>query len=158
MSFKFLTLTRSQALAFGAVFILGIIIGSSIINLIIGLQLDQLLYERKKLTAQVNNQQTKLKKLEKNLAQRRKPVIQNIKLIIESDLDKHTQHSLEEELFKLLNSLIGRKIKNIDTTLLSTTLEDRIINSEGVSYQLNLVWIIIHPTAKFSFQISKTKD
>lgn len=158
MSFKFLTLTKPQILVICSAFILGIILGSSTINLIIGLQLDQLLYEKKKLIAQVNNQQVKLKKLEQSLAQRKKPVIQNIKIKITTKLDKHTQQSLEEKLFLLLNSLIGREIAKVDTELLGTTLENRIIKTENENYQLNLNWIVIHPTAEFSFTIEEQKN
>lgn len=158
MSFKFLTLTKSQLLVICASFILGILLGSSIINIIIGRQLDQLLYEKKKLVAQVNNQQTKLNKLEKSLAQRKKPVIQNITIEFKTKLDKHTQQNLEEKLFELLNSLIGREITKIDTALLSTTLENRIIKTENQNYKLNLHWIIIHPITKFSFTIQEQKN
>ncbi|MBM7555572.1 hypothetical protein [Halanaerobacter jeridensis] len=158
MSFNFLTLTKSQILIICTAFILGIILGSSIINLIIGLQLDQLLYEKKKLIAQVNNQQTKLNKLEKSLAQRKKPVIQNIKIEIETKLDKHTQQNLEEEIFNLLNSLIGREISKVDTQLLGTTLENRIIKTENENFKLNLQWIIIHPTARFRFTTQEEKN
>lgn len=155
MNFKFLTLTKSQLLVICTVFTLGVLLGSSIINLIIGRQLDQLLYDKKKLIAQVNNQQTKLNKLEKSLAHRKKPVIQNITIEFKSNLDKHTQQNLEEQLFELLNSLIGREITKVDTELLSTTLENRIIKTENENYKLNLQWIIIHPTAKFSFNIQE---
>ncbi|MFO7820067.1 MAG: hypothetical protein R6V17_07510 [Halanaerobacter sp.] len=158
MAFKFLTLTKNQLLLLGAVFILGVILGSSTINLIIGRQLDQLLYERKKLIAKINKQQTKLNKLEKSLAQQKRPVIQNINIEIITKLDKHIQQDLEEELFKLLNNLIGRDIAKIDTELLATNLEDRIIKTEDENYKSDLKWMIINRTAHFKFIIKELDD
>lgn len=155
MAFKFLTLTKNQLLLLGAVFILGVILGSSIINLIIGLQLDQLLYERKKLIAKINKQQTKLNKLEKSLAQQKRPVIQNIDIEIVTNLDKHIKQNLEEELFKLLNNLIGRNIAKIDTELLAANLEDRIIKTEDENYKSNLQWMIINRSTHFKFIIKE---
>ena len=158
MAFRFLTLTKAELLVISAAFILGIILGSSLINLIIGAQLDQLLYEKKKLVAKVNNQQTKLNKLEQSLAQRKKPVIQNLEIKINNKLDKHSKQNIEEQLFDLLNSLIGREIADIDTELLATTLENRIITIEDSNYKLNLTWLVIHPTTTISFTIKKEKN
>ncbi|MGM0370095.1 MAG: hypothetical protein ACQEP9_06735 [Bacillota bacterium] len=158
MSFNFLSITKAELLVICAAFILGIILGSSIINLVIGAQLDQLLYEKKKLIAKNNNQQTKLNKLQESLAQRKKPVIQNLEIEITTQLDKHTKQNLEEKLFELLNSLIGREIAKIDTQLIASTLENRIIKTEDNNYKLNLNWLIIHPTTTINFSLQKETD
>ncbi|MGM0501774.1 MAG: hypothetical protein ACQERJ_04545 [Bacillota bacterium] len=158
MSFKLLAITKQELLIVGAALVLGIIIGSSIINLIIGSQLDQLLYDKKKLIAELNNQQTKLNKLEKNLAHRQNPVVQNLKINITTDLDKHSTQNIKEKLFNMLNSLIGRKISAIDTELLATTLEDRIITIEDTNYKLNLLWLVVHPTTTISFTVTEEKN
>lgn len=158
MNFRFLTITKKELLVICAAFILGLILGSSIINLIIGAQLDQLLYEKKKLVATTNNQQTKLNKLQESLAHRKKPVIQNLKINITNQLDKHTQQQLEEKSFELLNSLIGREIAKIDAQLIASTIENRIIKTENDNYKLNLNWLIIHPTTTISFSLQKETD
>ncbi|OCL25341.1 hypothetical protein U472_13370 [Orenia metallireducens] len=157
MSFNFLTLTKNDILRLFASFLLGMITGITILNLLVGPQLDQLIFEREELLSEIESQQTTLDKLEESLAEERRKVIQDLTIEIENKIDKHIKQELKKDIFEILKSLIGRDISKVDGKLLAETLDGRIIIVEKKSYKLNFLWIIIQPNAIISFKIIEEK-
>ncbi|ADL13380.1 hypothetical protein [Acetohalobium arabaticum] len=143
MKFRFLTLTRHELYQLLATFILGLIIGALVINLITARQIDQLIYKNKELTNQIQAQNDELEKLEESLANRKWKVVQNIKIIIETEENKHIKQQLEEKLYELLKSIIGRQMNKIDGTLISNTIDDRVILVDSANYKINLIWLLL---------------
>ncbi len=140
-----------------AAFILGVIFGITLFNLLISPELDQLLFEREELKSTIDTQETKLNKLEESLAQARHRIIQNLEIKLPDTLDKHLKQKLKQDIFELLKSLIGREIKKIDGSLLAETLDNRIVIVEKKNYQLDLNWFIIKNNSIFSFEIIEKK-
>ncbi|MCK8817912.1 DUF1664 domain-containing protein [Natroniella sulfidigena] len=155
MGFNFLTLTKTELTRLIASFILGVIIGATLLNLFVGHQIDQLIYEKEELKSNLKNQTAQLEQLEESLAEERKKIIQKLQVKIETDLDKHITQELKQKIFNLLKSLIGREIDTIDGNLIAETLDGRIIIIEGNEYQLDLLWFMIQPEAIVSFEIKK---
>ncbi|GAB6099319.1 hypothetical protein JCM16358_11980 [Halanaerocella petrolearia] len=153
MKTNFLALTKQDLLRSLAIFMLGIIIGSSLINIWIGRELDQLIYEKKQLVATINTQQTELKRLKESLKEEKRTVIQELEINIETELDKHLKQELKEKTFKLLNSLIGRNISETDGKLIAETINERIIIVEETSYKLQLVWLVIQPQSVVTVEV-----
>jgi hypothetical protein len=133
------------------------IAGITILNLLVGPQLDQLIFEREELLSEIESQQTTLDKLEESLAEERRKVIQDLTIEIENKIDKHIKQELKKDIFEILKSLIGRDISKVDGKLLAETLDGRIIIVEKKSYKLNFLWIIIQPNAIISFKIIEEK-
>ncbi|WP_408955022.1 hypothetical protein [Natroniella sp. ANB-PHB2] len=157
MNFNFLTLTKSELLRLVASFIFGVIIGVTLLNLFVGHRVDNLIYEKEELKANLENQEAQLERLEESLAEERKKIIQKLKVKIETDLDKHITQQLKQKIFNLLKSLIGREIDNIDGKLIAETLEGRIVIIEGDEYELDLLWFMIQPDAVVSFEVNRFK-
>ena len=143
MKFRFLTLTRNELYQLLAAFILGLIIGALIINLITARQIDRLIYKNKELTNKIQTKNNELKKLEKSLANRKWKVVQNLKIIIKTEENKHIKQQLEEKLYELLKSIIGRQMNKIDGTLISNTIDDRVILVDDTNYKINLIWLLL---------------
>ncbi|TDX58948.1 hypothetical protein [Orenia marismortui] len=153
MTFNFLTLTKQDLLRMFACFILGMIFGITLFNLLVAQQLDQLIFEKEELLSKIDNQQTQLNNLEESLAQERRKVIKNLSIDIENKLDKHIKQELKKDIFEILKTLIGRDISKVDGKLLAGTLDQRTVIIEKKSYQLNLIWIIIQANSSFSFKV-----
>ncbi|MBM7622586.1 hypothetical protein [Sporohalobacter salinus] len=143
MKFRFLTLTQRELYQLLAAFILGVIVGGLIINLITARQIDQLIYENNELTNKIQTKNNELKKLEESLANRKWKVVQNIKIIIETEENKHIKQKLKEKLYELLKSIIGRQMNKIDGTLISNTIDDRVILVDDTNYKINLIWLLL---------------
>lgn len=155
MQLNFLILTKKELLQLAASFILGVIVGSCLLNIWVGRELDQLIYEKKELIGKINNQQTKLNKLQTSLKEQKRTVVQELEIkIATEDLDKHLRQELKEKIFDLLNSIIGRNISEIDGQVLAENLDDRVIIIEQNNYQLDLNWLLIQPTTIVEFEIS----
>lgn len=150
-------MTKNDILRLFASFLLGMIAGITILNLLVGPQLDQLIFEREELLSEIESQQTTLDKLEESLAEERRKVIQDLTIEIENKIDKHIKQELKKDIFEILKSLIGRDISKVDGKLLAETLDGRIIIVEKKSYKLNFLWIIIQPNAIISFKIIEEK-
>ncbi|WP_027338919.1 hypothetical protein [Halonatronum saccharophilum] len=155
MTFKFLTLTKEDLLRILASFILGLIIGATILNLSISPYLDELIYQNKELESQVESQETQLNNLEESLAEERRKVIRRVEVQLDSTLDKHINQELKKRILDLLNSLVGRDLDDVDGSLLAQTLNNRIIIIEGKSYKLDLIWIVIQPTSIVNLKVEK---
>lgn len=143
MDFKFLTLTRHELHQLLAAFILGLITGALIINLINARQIDQLIYKNKELTNKIQTKNNELKQLEKSLANRKWKIVQNIKIIIKTEENKHIKQQIKEKLHKLLKSVIGRQMNKINGTLISNTIDDRVILIDDNNYKINLIWLLL---------------
>lgn len=143
MDFKFLTLTRHELHQLLAAFILGLITGALIINLINARQIDQLIYKNKELTNKIQTKNNELKQLEKSLANRKWKIVQNIKIIIKTEENKHIKQQIKEKLHKLLKSVIGRQMNKINGTLISNTIDDRVILIDDTNYKINLIWLLL---------------
>lgn len=143
MKFRFLTITRHELHQLLAAFILGLIIGGVIINLITAHQIDRLIYKNKELTNKIQTKNNELEKLEESLANRKWKIIQKLEIVIETEENKHIKQQLEEKLYELLESIVGRQMNKIDGTLISNTIDDRVILVDGTNYKINLIWLLL---------------
>ncbi|MGM0472367.1 MAG: hypothetical protein ACQEQI_08850 [Bacillota bacterium] len=147
INFKFLTLTKLDLARLLAAFLLGVISGALILNLITARQIDNLIYQNKELSNKIAAKDQQLQKLEENLAHRKWKVVQKVKVIVNTDQNKHIKQQLTEKLHNLLASIIGRQMNQIDGTLISNTIDDRIINIEGTNYEIDLIWLLLQQEA-----------
>ncbi len=153
MAINFLTLTKKELLRLLASFILGIIIGAISLNLIVGPQLDKLLFENKELTKQAKEQKERLSKLEESLAKEENEVIKNLEIKFDSEVDKHIRQQLEEKVFTIVKDLIGKELKKIDPEPLIRALDQRIIKIDDSEYKLDLNWFIFQQETIIYFEI-----
>jgi len=143
MKFRFLSLTKAELMQLIASFILGFIMGALILNLIVASEIDNLIYKNRELNSKIKNQNEELKKLEESLSSRKWKVVQKIKIVVETEENKHIKQELESKLYEILNSIIGRQMNKIDGTLISNTVDDRVIIIDGTNYQIDLIWLLL---------------
>ncbi|KXS44829.1 MAG: hypothetical protein AWU54_657 [Candidatus Frackibacter sp. T328-2] len=143
MKFRFLSLTKAELMQLIASFILGFIIGALILNLVVANEIDNLIYKNRELNSKIKNQNEELKKLEESLSSRKWKVVQKIKIVVETEENKHIKQELESKLYEILNSIIGRQMNKIDGTLISNTVDDRVIIIDDTNYQIDLIWLLL---------------
>jgi len=143
MKFRFLSLTKAELMQLIASFILGFIMGALILNLVVASEIDSLIYKNRELNSKIKNQNEELKKLEESLSSRKWKVVQKIKIVVETEENKHIKQELESKLYEILNSIIGRQMNKIDGTLISNTVDDRVIIIDGTNYQIDLIWLLL---------------
>lgn len=158
MKFKFLSLTKADLIRLLAAFLLGLIIGALILNLIMAQQIDKLIYDNKKLNDKIESKNNELKKLEKSLAQRKWKVVQKIKIMVETEENKHIKQELESELYQILKNIIGRQMNKIDGTLISDTIDDRIIIIDDTNYEIDLIWLLLKEETIVKVKATKTNE
>ena len=149
MSNPFYIFTKNEIYYLIAIFILGLILGATILNLFVSHQVDQLILENKSLKQNLDNKENQIKKLNKNLKKQKRHLISNIEIILETDLNKHTQQEINKELNKILDSLVGKELSEIDPLLIKDSINQRYIHIEDKAYEINLVYMIL----KEEFQI-----
>lgn len=163
---KFFILSKEDFLRIIACFLLGIILGGTIVNTLLSHRLNQLILDKQVLIQQMKEDQQRLKQLEKCYPTT--PVIKNIILKLSSEEDNHTEAELEKEIKELLIGLVGLKIDQIDTTILRDIIHNRAIPINGVTFLLSVETIIVDDeltfivkvknlTKKVAFQQIRTK-
>ncbi|SJZ32215.1 hypothetical protein [Selenihalanaerobacter shriftii] len=143
MGFRFLSLTKTDFFRLLSAFLLGMILGALTLNLVTAQYIDDLIYENKELNNRIKSKDNELKKLEESLTNRKWRVVQRIKILVETEENKHVKQELELEIYELLKSIIGRQMSKVDGTLISNTIDDRIIVIEDENYQINLIWLLL---------------
>ena len=146
---KFYFFSKSQPiLRLVSLFILGLIIGSSLTVFSIGSQIDQLSIENESLKHKLTTYESEIEELNESL-KKRKYVVTSIEPIISfanQDLTSYDRESYSLEIAKVikeyLSSLKGKEIEDIDYTIVPQVLENRIINVEGQNFVLDVTTII----------------
>lgn len=143
MANSFYIFTKSEIYYVIALFILGIILGATLLSLFISHQVDQLILENKSLKNELESQNKQIEKLNKNLIKQKKNIISDIQIMLETNLNKHTQQELKKNLNTILESLIGKELKELDPLLIRDTINDRYIHIEDKAYKITLIYMIL---------------
>lgn len=149
----FLCLDKGDLLRMFACIVLGSILGAALANVLAGYQLDQLIYENRSLTQQLEEEQLRLKQFEK--VHSYTPVVRRITLQLKSNVDKHTAQEIEKKTKALLTGLIGQKIQQLDWTILRDIVHNRVIPVGDDTFLLSLETIIVGDELVFIVQVGK---
>lgn len=133
--------TRKELFFVLAVFLLGFLLGATIISAYSGRDLDKLILENKEL-------KTELAELEKQLEQldlkfKNRLIIQSINPYLDTDLNKHTQQEIIKKIRSLLDGFVGKEINEVDPLLLHNIINEASIIVEKRSYQLSLSYLVV---------------
>lgn len=140
MSNPFFILTRSELIFLTAIFLLGVISGGTLLNLIISQQVDRLILERNELQVKVREQQAQIENMEKKYG---KNIITKISIKLETDLNKHTQQDLTAQIHKHLSGIMGKEINKEDLILLIDIIDDRYLLNKGNTYHIRLNHLLV---------------
>ena len=138
----FYIFNRKELILVLALFILGIIIGSTLLNLYVSKKIDTLILDNKDLQNKIKEQSKQIDQLEKNITkykQYNQYFIKGLKIQLETDLNKHAQQIIKKTVFELLSDQIGREFFSIDHLLLANNIDDRYIELEDKKVLLQLI-------------------
>ena len=153
MSHPFLVFNRSELIYIIVIFILGIIIGATALNIYISQQIDKLIYEKKELENSLQENQKEINKLEKNLAKQKHNFIRTLKITLETELNKHNQQAVKKKLQELLSGIIGKEITLLDPLLLRDIINNRYILIEDNTFQLHLLYMVIQENLELYIKV-----
>ena len=95
--------TRKELFFVLAVFLLGFLLGATIISAYSGRDLDKLILENKELKTELAGLEKQLEQLD--LKFKNRLIIQSINPYLDTDLNKHTQQEIVKKIRSLLNGL-----------------------------------------------------
>ncbi|MFW6023034.1 MAG: hypothetical protein ACOCQW_05955 [Halanaerobiaceae bacterium] len=150
---SFFILTKKDLLFFTSIFILGIILGATIITIYTAKQIDTLILKNNDLTTQINEQKNQINQMDERF--KNKMVVRKITPVIDSNLNKHTQQSVVKKIRKLLSGLIGQELEMIDPLLLRNIINEASIIVEDHTFHLHLSYLVITDEIKLYLKIDK---
>ncbi|ADD02902.1 conserved hypothetical protein [Thermoanaerobacter italicus Ab9] len=135
-------------------FILGFIIGGSIINAVNGIKIEKLIFEKeayKMKSIELNEKVSKLNETLKNKPQR---VVTDIIVHINNADNKLTME-IEKYVKRKLKGLYGKEIEKIDPTLIKNIFDDRILTIENEKIILKVKFVVINTILEIYLDIDE---
>ncbi len=154
MSNPFFIFTRTELIYLLVVFLLGIILGATLLNLYLSQQIDRLIYEKNSLENQLEENQKQIENLEKNLEEQKHNFVKSINIKLESDLNKHSQQAVKEKIQNLLSRVPGQEISKIEPLLLRDIINERLINVDDNTFQLHLLYLVLQEDLELYIEVS----
>ena len=152
MSSPIISFTKKEIYFLMAIFISGLILGALLLNIYLSKTIDYYMLENKILMDKLQNSHNKIKKLNKTLDKRKK-IIKDITININSNHNEHTKQALKKEILYILENWIGAEIEKINIDLLIKILDKRNIIIGDKNYKVDLLYIIINKQTLISFEI-----
>ncbi len=154
MSNPFFIYTGKELIYLLVIFLLGIILGATFLNIYISQKIDKLILEKKELENKSQEQQKQIKRLEENLKKQKHHFIQSLSVKLKTDLNKHTQQEIIKKIHELLARVPGQEFTQIDPLLLRDIINDRYIIVEDNSYHLHLVYLVIKEKLELYIEVN----
>ena len=133
--------TRKELFFVLAFFLLGFLLGATIISAYSGRDLDKLILENKELKTELAGLEKQLEQLD--LKFKNRLIIQSINPYLDTDLNKHTQQEIIKKIRSLLDGFVGKEINEVDPLLLHNIINEASIIVEKRSYQLSLSYLVV---------------
>lgn len=128
-----------------AIFIIGFITGSSIINAINGIKIEKLIFEKEAYRLKNIELNEKVSKLNESLKNKPQRVVTDIIVHINNANNKLTIE-IEKYVKEKLKGLYGKEIEKIDPTLIKNIFDDRILIIDNNKIILKVKFIVINTT------------
>lgn len=141
----FLVVTRRCLQIYAAVFVLGLVLGSTTTLLYSGHQIDEAYIQLETLHSELGEHQRRMTRLESSLTERRKRVVQSIAIEL-NITDPHVAIKVKEVIRDLLDETIGREVSTLDPKLVAGIINNRIIDVAGQVYALRLELLALSET------------
>lgn len=152
----FFVFTKNELLFILTIFILGIILGATVITVITGKYIDQLVLKNKEMEILTKDQEKQLNQLDKQF--KNKLLVQKITPLLDTDINKHTQQDIIKKIRSLLAGLVGKDISEIDPLLLRDIINEASIIVEDHIYQLHLSYLIVSDELKLYLIINNHQE
>ena len=138
-----------------AIFLLGILLGTSMINLLHGRSVDKMYWEKEELKIALFETSKRLTKLEDQLAIRHNPLVREVKIEIETEEDDFTKQALRQAINQIAGDMIGEELSSINPQLLYQMLNKREIKlQDGRIFQTEIMWLVVSDQIIFNLRCS----
>lgn len=138
-----------------AIFLLGILLGTSMINLLHGRSVDKMYWEKEELKIALFETSKRLSKLEDQLAIRHNPLVREVKIEIETEEDDFTKQALRQAINQIAGDMIGEELSSINPQLLYQMLNKREIKlQDGRIFQSEIMWLVVSDQIIFNLRCS----
>ncbi len=138
-----------------AIFLLGILLGTSMINLLHGRSVDKMYWEKEELKIALFETSKRLSKLEDQLAIRHNPLVREVKIEIETEEDDFTKQALRQAINQIAGDMIGEELSSINPQLLYQMLNKREIKlQDGRIFQTEIMWLVVSDQIIFNLRCS----
>ncbi len=141
MANLFYIFTKDEFIYVIVIFILGLILGGTLLNLYLSPKIDRLMLEKNDLQLKSEEQQEQIEKLKENLS--RQLYINKITIELRTDLNKHTQQDISNKIREMLSGLMSLEVKNIEPLLLRDAINDRYVPVGDKNYHIQLDFFVI---------------
>ncbi len=153
---SFFVFTKGELIFILSVFILGIIAGATLITILTGKYIDQLVLKNKELETLVKDQEQQLGQLDQQF--KNKLVVQKIVPFLDTDINKHRQQEITKKIRSLLAGLVGKDISEVDSLLIRDIINEASIIVEDDIYQLHLSYLVISDELKLYLIINDHQE
>lgn len=130
-----------------ASFIVGLLAGAAILNVISGKHIDNAELEIQKLQTKLADQTEQITALEKALEKRQKLVVTELEVHVnfkdEDENDEYNQLELEKAVKKLLKDIRGKEVSSLDPLLVANIVEGRTIEVSKRKFVLSVEGIAV---------------
>ncbi|MGF7430915.1 hypothetical protein PQV03_09140 [Thermoanaerobacterium thermosaccharolyticum] len=142
--------------SFVSFFLIGVIIGGSIVNVANGIVIEKISFERDayKLNNAALNE--KIEKLNESLKNQSYRVVTDIKPYV-SNSDSKIRIEVEKYINEKLKDIYGKQIEIIDPDLIFNIFEGRILSIENKKVSLKVKYIVINTTVEI-YVTAQTKE
>lgn len=142
--------------SFVSVFLIGVIIGGSIVNVANGIVIEKISFERDayKLNNAALNE--KIEKLNESLKNQSYRVVTDIKPYV-SNNDSKIRIEVEKYINEKLKDIYGKQVEKINPDLIFNIFEGRILSIENKKVSLKVKYIVINTTLEI-YVTAQTKE
>ncbi|NLL19585.1 MAG: hypothetical protein GX262_11280 [Clostridia bacterium] len=133
-----------------ALIFLGFLVGAAFTTVRMGNQIDRLIIIRQEQAEKIAGLETELQQVRTSLSRHQEPVLTSVVVKVEFiepkpiKLEEDTVRlSLEKQIKELLNNLMGKKIDDLDPTLIPWIVENRLLEAEGYTFKIQVKLLVL---------------
>ncbi|MGF7398930.1 hypothetical protein PQ689_03795 [Thermoanaerobacterium thermosaccharolyticum] len=142
--------------SFVSVFLIGVIIGGSIVNVANGIVIEKISFERDAYKLNNTMLQEKIDKLNESIKNQSYRVVTDIKPHVLNS-DNKIRIEVEKYIKEKLKDTYGKQIEIIDPDLIFNIFEGRILSIENKKVSLKVKYIVINTTLEI-YVTAQTKE
>ncbi len=132
------------------VFILGLLLGASLTNVLLARQQEQLFLARTELEQRLADANDEVAQLKESLARQNYQVITAIEPVITFSGDKPpavegraATQALTQEIREILASLIGQEVRHLNPALIPAMVDGRTVKVNGRQFKLQVTLLLV---------------
>ncbi|HHU76814.1 MAG TPA: hypothetical protein GXZ24_08005 [Firmicutes bacterium] len=138
-----------------AFFILGVLIGLTVMNAVQGKKFEEIYWETEELKVKHYETVQQLKKIKEQHESQLPSLVKEIKLEIRMNDHSLPEPALRRGIYELVKDLLGQEVDALPYPLLYNLLEGRLIEEEGRKYCLEVEAVILGNILVYFLDVEK---